>query len=71
MGTNALDTNVIGKMTMNDDLLGDLDRWAPRGPSQTPIQDIAKVNSEQQRDAREELGMPVWTRPADERGRRS
>ena len=30
-GTKTFETNVIGKMTVNDDLLGDLDRRAPTG----------------------------------------
>src|SRR5436190_1858216 len=60
MGTNALDTNDSGKMTMNETC------WATStvgtdSPSQTPIHDIAKANRRSSPKPARNDGMPLLT----------
>ena len=65
IGTNALDTNVIGKMTVNDTCWATSTVGTDR-PSQTPIQAIAKANSSSSAtpcEQRDEPGVDASSRP--------
>ena len=60
IGTNALDTNVIGKMTVNETCWATSTVGTDR-PSQTPIQAIANANSRRSATPCNSATNPVWT----------